>query len=407
MGGSGPETGAGRGKAMRVSVHRFTGSDWDIPVDPRDDGPRTLLLVFAGSRLLAESEAAAALTEMLGGFPQAVAVGCSTAGEIAGDVVEDDTITVAVVMFASTDLRLATALLPGADASRAAGIEIAEQFAGWSPAAVLVLTPGVDINGSELVRGLNLGLPEGTHVSGGMAADGQLFARTWVLAKGPGLPAGAPDGRSDRLVAAVGLAGPDLVVGHGSQGGWRIFGPERYVTSSSGNVLHELDGRPALALYKSYLGDLAADLPGSALRFPLAVRESDDPDKQLVRTVLAVDEQTQSMHFAGEIPQGSRAQLMWGNAEELVAGARTAALDAVGMPGWDQVRPKLAIAVSCVGRRMLLGGDIDAELEATLEELPRGCQQVGFYSYGELSPFGSGSCDLHNQTMTLTLIGEG
>ena len=32
---------------------------------------------------------------------------------------------------------------------------------------------------------------------------------------------------------------------------------------------------------------------------------------------------------------------------------------------------------------------------------------TGFYSYGEMAPFsGSSSCELHNQTMTLTLISE-
>lgn len=405
MGGSEPAASARSDPGMRVSLHRFSDGQWDTPLDPADDSHSTLLLLFAGSREPDHDPAATALAQLIAGFPQSVLIGCSTAGEIAGDVVEDHTITVAVVVFATTRLRMATALLPNAQASWTAGAEVARQLAGWPANAVLVLAPGVDINGSELVRGLNSGLPAGIPVSGGLAADGQAFARTWVIAHGPGAPAN--QGRHDRLVAAVGLSGPDLVVGTGSQGGWRIFGPERYVTSSSGNVLQEVDGRPALALYKSYLGDLAAELPGSALRFPLAVREAADPDKQLVRTVLAVDEATQSMHFAGEIPQGSLAQLMWGNAEELVAGARTAATDALATAAWPPGGPKLAVAVSCVGRRMLLGGDIDAELEATGEGLPAGCQQVGFYSYGELSPGGSGVCDLHNQTMTLTLIGEG
>jgi len=37
--------------------------------------------------------------------------------------------------------------------------------------------------------------------------------------------------------------------------------------------------------------------------------------------------------------------------------------------------------------------------------MPPGTQQVGFYSYGEISPQ-AGRCDLHNQTMTLTLLAE-
>lgn len=66
----------------------------------------------------------------------------------------------------------------------------------------------------------------------------------------------------------------------------------------------------------------------------------------------------------------------------------------------------LAIAVSCVGRRWLLGERTEEELERTLDVLPAGTQQIGYYSYGEISPATVGSCDLHNQTMTLTTIAE-
>ena len=75
-------------------------------------------------------------------------------------------------------------------------------------------------------------------------------------------------------MVAVGLYGEHVKLGHGSKGGWDTFGPERIVTKSDGNVLYELDDKPALALYKEYLGDRAAGLPGSALLFPLALRAS-------------------------------------------------------------------------------------------------------------------------------------
>ena len=50
--------------------------------------------------------------------------------------------------------------------------------------------------------------------------------------------------------------------------------------------------------------------------------------------------------------------------------------------------------------------DTEEEIEATLDVLPKGTRQIGFYSYGELSPFATGTCDLHNQTMTLTTLAE-
>jgi len=78
-------------------------------------------------------------------------------------------------------------------------------------------------------------------------------------------------------------------VGHGSKEGWDVFGPERKVTKSEGNVLYELDGKPALSLYKQYLGEKAEGLPASGLLFPLALRQPGEKEKVLVRTLLAVD----------------------------------------------------------------------------------------------------------------------
>jgi hypothetical protein len=204
------------------------------------------------------------------------------------------------------------------------------------------------------------------------------------------------------FASAVALSGP-LVVGAGSQGGWDSFGPERRITRAEGNVLYELDGKPALALYKEYLGELASGLPASALRFPLAVRDSTATGAPVVRTILAVDEALQSMTFAGDIPNGGRARLMRSNNDRLIVGAMRAAADATVNLA-DQ--PALVVAISCVGRRLVLGARTEEETEATLEALPAGSHQVGFYSYGEISPGGFDHCEVHNQTMTLTALRE-
>ena len=261
--------------------------------------------------------------------------------------------------------------------------------------AVLIFSDGLHVNGSELVRGLNAVLPPSVVVTGGLAGDGDRFSRTWVLKEG--VPATG-------CVTAVGLYGDAVRVGHGSKGGWDCFGPERRVTRSKENVLYELDGKPALALYKDYLGERASGLPATGLLYPLAPRAAASDEKRLVRTILAVDEATQSLTFAGDIPEGSLAQLMQANFDRLVQGAGEAALSTT-----DQFHgsgPILAIAISCVGRRLVLGERTEEEVEATVDALPKQARQIGFYSYGEISPYASGSCDLHNQTMTLTTIYE-
>jgi hypothetical protein len=74
--------------------------------------------------------------------------------------------------------------------------------------------------------------------------------------------------------------------------------------------------------------------------------------------------------------------------------------------GQDRAGGCLAVAISCVGRRLVLGERTEEEVEAVLDSLPPSSSLVGFYSYGEISPSATGSCELHNQTMTLTTLVE-
>jgi hypothetical protein len=169
-------------------------------------------------------------------------------------------------------------------------------------------------------------------------------------------------------------------------------------------VLYELDGRSALDLYKTYLGDHANQLPSSALLFPIVVTEADD-GQGVVRTILSVDEQQKSMTFAGDIPQGGTAQLMKTNVDDLVDGA-TAAAEA-SLKGLDDARPDLALLVSCVGRKLVMKQRIEEEVEAIRDVFGADTKIAGFYSYGELAPFSQGQeCRLHNQTMTITAFAE-
>jgi hypothetical protein len=374
---------------MEIARIHYAAGAWSHPF-PSLDSPRTLVLAFAAPAYRDRLEIFA---ELATAFPSSAILGCSTSGEIDQARVLDDSITVAIVRFAETRVRVAHAHLESAAASEAAGTAIADALRADDLRAVFVLSEGVQVNGSELVRGINAGLPSSVVVTGGLAGDGTRFEHTFVLADG--VP-------HSNVVAAVGLYGSAVRVTHGSQGGWDAFGPERLVTASTGNVLQALDGRPALTLYKEYLGERASGLPSSALLFPLAVRSSRDQTPSVVRTVLSVDEATQSMTFAGDVPVGHYARLMRANFDRLVLGAQGAGVEALGAHDG----PMLSIAISCVGRRLVLRERTEEETEATLETLPPGTTQVGFYSYGELSPQGLGRCDLHNQTMTLTIVSE-
>ncbi|MCU0699072.1 MAG: FIST C-terminal domain-containing protein, partial [Myxococcaceae bacterium] len=301
---------------------------------------------------------------------------------------KDDVLTVAVTKFEKTSVAAVSAACGEASQSFAVGEGLAKKLNKPSLRAVFVLSDGLKVNGSELVKGLNSALDESVVVTGGLAGDGARFERTWVSLNesvGPG------------AVVAIGLYGDFLRISHGSKGGWDKFGPERVVTKAEGNVLYELDGKPALSIYKEYLGEKASGLPGTGLLFPLSLRANSKDEKALVRTILAVDEAKQSMTFAGDVPVGFLAQLMKADFERLIGGAATAATTAKKLVGLEDPNT-LAIAV--------LGERTEEEVEAVMDVLPKGTKVTGFYSYGELSPYASGRCDLHNQTMTLTTFSE-
>jgi len=376
---------------MRVATFthsRRTG--WSRPTLPDLDSDRTLVVVFGASAYDAE---ATPFDDLARAFPRAVRIGCSSAGEIHGTRIADDTLSVAVLRFEKTHLRVVREPVRAGTSSADPGERLARALEAPDLRAVFVLSDGLAVNGTELLRGMYRVLPPEVVVTGGLAGDGTRFHTTWVL---------AGDAPAPGQVVAVGLYGDGVHVSHGSRGGWDAFGPERIVTRSAGNVLYELDGEPALTLYKAYLGDRAAGLPSTALLFPLALRSSGA--SPVVRTILSIDEANQSMTFAGDIPQDGMVQLMRANFDRLIEGASDAgrALEAPG-----EGAPSLSIAISCVGRRIVLGERTEEEVEAAAEAMPAGSELCGFYSYGEISPFAPGQCGvLHNQTMTLTRIWE-
>lgn len=358
-----------------------------------------LVLLFGSVAMLGER---ANFDAVRAAYPGALIVGCSTAGEIHDTTVEDDTLVVTAVAFAHTRVRLSKVDIDDAGHSFSAGQALVAGLPAEDLAHVLIFSDGLRVNGTELVRGLKDRLPPHVEVTGGLSADGTNFKRTLVCADA------AP---AEGQIAAVGLYGARIRVAYGSLGGWDPFGPERRVTRSSGNVLFDLDGKPALELYKSYLGGHAAGLPATGLLFPLSLRHTGEDGETVgasggvVRTILGVNEAEQSMTFAGDMPEGSYARLMRANFERLIDGASGAAR--ICREGAPDGGAELALLISCVGRKLVLMQRIEEEVEGVREVLGARAVFAGFYSYGEISPHVAGqACELHNQTMTITTFRE-
>lgn len=350
-----------------------------------------LLLVFGSVEHFTAPDL---LPQLRAAAPGALLLGCTTAGEIGAHGVDDGSCHLTAIQFENTRLQPAsTRLLDMAD-SFAAGERLGHQLAAVDLRAVLLFGPGVRINGSALVNGLASIIGPQLPISGGLAGDGGAFVETFTL---------GPEGISNDAVVAVGLYGDALHFGHGSFGGWEPFGPARKVTRCAGNVLYELDGEPALDIYKRYLGEHARGLPGSGLLFPFSMLGEDHNAIGLTRTILGIDEATGSLILAGDIDPEGYLRLMHASTDKLVNGAEAAAEAALlNNPG-----ESLAILVSCVGRKLVMGNRVDEEVEAVVDTFGPHTAITGFYSYGEISPFSAdASCKLHNQTMTVTCLSE-
>jgi hypothetical protein len=353
-----------------------------------------LVLVFGNRYMLEEDNIYSQVREI---FKDGHIVFGSTSGDITTNTVLDETVTITAVEFEKSTFVIKKANILNSEEklnSKQVGVDLISQFPEEGLKYILVISEGSFINGSQLAIGMNSVTKDNTLITGGLCGDAARFKIT--------LSSYNENPKSGEIIA-IGLYGETLEVSFATNGGWTPFGPERMVTKSIDNVLYEIDGKPALDLYKTYLGEKSKELPGSALLYPLKVKSSDE-SKSIVRTILNINEEDNSMILAGDISEGSHVQLMMTNVDSIVNAAEVGAQQAIDL---REKEPELAILVSCIGRKLVLDQRVEEEVEEVVEVIGKKARVCGFYSYGEIAPFdGEMNCQLHNQTMAITLISE-
>ncbi|MBU0727422.1 FIST C-terminal domain-containing protein [Patescibacteria group bacterium] len=377
---------------MKIEQKIYNPKDgWVVVSDNKLNSKAQLVFVFGATDLLKKDKH---FKEIKKFYPKAHILSASTSGEILGNTVTDNTIVVTAINFEHTKLKVAQASTKSMQKSFDVGAGLAKKLPPKDLVHAIIISDGLGVNGTELVKGISSKLPKNVAVTGGLAGDGARFQETVV---------GLDIAPKKNIIAIIGFYGKKLKVGYGSMGGWDSFGPERLITKSKGNVLYELDGKPALKLYKEYLGKQARDLPASGLLFPLSIR-TEKGEENIVRTILAVDEKNQSLTFAGDVPEGSYGRLMKANFDRLVEGSSGAAK----LTNETSKNPEFALLISCVGRKLVLKQRTDEEIESAKEQLGKQVAITGFYSYGEICPIKPTvtKCELHNQTMTITTFKE-
>jgi hypothetical protein len=374
---------------MKIETALFQDGNWKITTPLEDTSLANLVTVFGDTD---EFTNEIHFEYLKNRYPNAHIIGCSSAGNIQGESISSSALVVTAIHFENSKIELHASEFESGDDIQELSRNLAKQFTADGLKHIFILSDGLNLNGTHLIKGFN----EATQVAktGGMAGDGAKFEKTFVIANAPA---------KQKVIAAIGFYGDALTIGSGCYGGWSEFGTQRIITKSESNILYELDGKPALDLYKQYLGEYAKDLPNSGLRFPLSIRPNDD-EPELIRTLLGIDEEKKSIIFAGDLPEGYQARLMKPDIDLLIEGAGEAA----HLANQNNNKTALGLVVSCVGRKIVMSQLVDEELEAVAQELGDNVILTGFYSYGEIAPFEENiqKCELHNQTMTLTVIYE-
>lgn len=326
-------------------------------------------------------------------YPEAYILGSSSAGEICGAHVRENSLSVTAIFFERTTLSFTHKNINNEN-SFPIGEELVKSLPQENLRHIFVLADGLNTNGTELISGMSKHLPKDVQVTGGLAADGGKFVETLVAFN---------DVPANKNIVAIGFYGSHLKLGHGSKSGFTPFGPERVITPSERNILFELDGEPAFDLYKKYLGDKIKDFSVQCFYFPLWLKDK-SMNEGIVRTIIGFDEKVGSITFAGDIEQGSSARLMKTNVDNLVSGAEEAAQDCTVHGNQN---PELAILISCIGRKIVMKQRVEEEIEIVRDVLSPSTRLTGFYSYGEIAPFGKLNFHrLHNQTMSITTFSE-
>lgn len=376
---------------MKIENLRFKENNWEYKEESIEEKASVdLVLCFGDTDSFDDPKHYEYLHTL---YPNAYIIGSSSSGNIAGPFISENPLVATAVSFDSVRLKLNVIEFTPQDDLAIVSKNLIKDFEDEALKSIFVISDGLNMNGTILAQTLHEEKPN-TLITGGLAGDGARFERTLIMA----------DSRpKEGQILALGFYGENVHVSSGCFAGWQEFGVERIITKSTGNVVYEINNEPALTLYKRYLGDEAKNLPGSGLRFPLSIRKDEHSDP-IIRTVLAVDEQEQSLTFAGDVPEGYLAKLMKTDVDQLIDGSTSAANSIVQTNN----NTALGLVVSCVGRKLVMKELTDEELETIEETIGENVKLTGFYSYGELAPFSSQTldCKLHNQTMTLTVVYE-
>jgi hypothetical protein len=339
--------------------------------------------------------------ENTGGAPLS---GCSAEGTIGGDDADESNFSVVVMVISSEKLRWRNGLVTGLSGDpRAVGQRVAQSLSsdlGADAVGLFVFPDGTTVNFDRLFAGLEMNLPSDRFLPiwGGGAGDNLALVQTYQYCDDEI----TSDGVAYALLSGEAKASWDIGIGY------IPIGSERTVTRSKGNVIYEIDGKPALEVLQEYMPGraLAEDWRRYAISCVLCLRAPSymkDEDEYIVRTILSVDETEGSATVQTEVPEGTSVWMSSRDQEKVTVGLDRVA-DRIKEELGDN-QPNLVFHFDCCSRGKLMFRDqeklriLKQFRQAVGPEVP----WAGFHTYGEIGPVGRHNC-YHNQTAVVLAL---
>ena len=336
------------------------------------------------------------IEEIKAKYEKSIIIGGTTSGEIIDQEVIDDTVVLAAVKFHKTKLKLYSGNLSSDSSTGYSSGEIfAKKIDQENLKHIFLLSDAQTLSAANLLKGMNNELKPSISVTGGLASRNSFTDSNFIIDNGK---------IKQNSVIALALYGDSLQVSYNAQGGWDSYGVECLVTKSRENRILEINEQPALNFYRAHVDSkVLENFDDDGFNYPIKVR-NEEHSFPVMRVLLAVDQEEESLIMSEEISVGSYVRLMKGNIDRLINGAENSAKIIAEQSNHNH---QLAILISCSGRRKVMGELVSEEIEAVTDQFPKNTETIGFYSYGEISPFfGFSKTSLHNLTMCITTFSE-
>ncbi len=391
---------AGVGSSKQVNDAHAAGRDAAMLALKSSGQDKVDLAIVVASSVYNQEAMIKGVREALGGAP---VVGCTSAGAITADGVQEQAVSVLVIRSNKGSFVPVKVSGIGRD-MRAAGKSFAAEIqkSDAKPRMAFLFSDALAGNGTELVRGVLDVFGSDFKIAGGAAGDDMNFKKTYQYFNDEVL--------TDSVVG-FGISG-DIDVVVGAAHGWQPIGASRVVTRVEGTKLFELDGKPAFEIYQDYFAEKANDfkkaLSIETVTYPLGMKVK-GIDELMVRVPLVVAEDG-SIICGAELVLGSEVSIMIGTIENAMEAAKQITQGLIDR--MLETDPRVVFVSDCVARKILFG-DHGSEEIALLKSIG-GPKSVifGFYSYGQIASLKTpahdiNTCDpgFYEQSISVTVFG--